>query len=174
MLGLPREAPPPAPLRPSDVPRGGPLRELQADPLLGPEGGGLSRPFVVFFDGASRGNPGPAAYGVWSPSGVRIGRPIGRGTNNEAEWRGLLAALEAAREAGAEEVEVRADSELVVHQFNGVYRVKAENLRPFLAAARERARAFRKLTVVHVPRAQNHQADAVANEALDRNAPVGP
>ena len=134
----------------------------------------MTRPFVVFFDGASRGNPGPAAYGVWSPSGVRIGRPIGRGTNNEAEWKGFIAALDAAREAGAEEVEVRADSELVVKQFNGLYRVKAENLRPFLLAAKERSRAFRRLTVVHVPRARNREADAAANEALDRNAPVGP
>lgn len=129
--------------------------------------------FVVYFDGASRGNPGPASYGVFSPSGVGIGKPIGRATNNEAEWRGFLAALDAAAAAGAEDVEVRADSELVVKQFRGVYRVKAENLRPFLVAAREKARRFSRLSVVHVRREANREADALANEALDRGTEIG-
>ena len=129
--------------------------------------GAPARPLVLYFDGACRGNPGPASYGVWSPSGIRIGKAIGRTTNNVAEWQGLLAALRAARDAGADEVEIRADSQLVVHQFNGVYRMKAEHLRPFLEEARSLARSIRKLEVVHVPRERNREADAVANAALD-------
>ena len=125
------------------------------------------RPFVVYFDGASRGNPGPAAWGVFSPAGRSASRTIGRTTNNVAEWQGFLAALDLAAEAGATVVEVRADSELVVKQFLGTYRVKAHHLAPYLAAARQKARRFRRLEVVHVPRRENREADALANAALD-------
>ncbi len=133
---------------------------------------GSNTAFVIYFDGASRGNPGPASYGVFSPEGVEIGQPIGVTTNNVAEWRGFLAALEAAREAGAEEVEVRADSELVLKQFRGEYRMKAAHLAGYLDEARRLARAFRRLAVRHVPRAENKRADALANAALD-GKPVG-
>ncbi len=129
--------------------------------------GASKPPFVVYFDGASRGNPGPAAWGVFSPSGGSASRAIGRTTNNVAEWQGFLAALDVAAEAGATEVEVRADSELVLKQFLGTYRVKAHHLAPYLAAAREKARRFRRLEVVHVPRRENREADALANAALD-------
>lgn len=124
-------------------------------------------PLVVYFDGASRGNPGPASYGVFSPSGIAISETIGVTTNNVAEWRGFLAALAAARDAGAERVEIRADSELVLKQFRGEYRVKAAHLAGYLDEARRIARAFRHLTVTHVPRAKNSEADALANAALD-------
>ncbi len=124
-------------------------------------------PFVVYFDGASRGNPGPSAWGVFAPSGGSASRAIGRTTNNVAEWQGFLAALDLAAEAGATEVEVRADSELVLKQFLGTYRVKAHHLAPYLASAREKARRFRRLEVVHVPRERNREADALANAALD-------
>lgn len=125
------------------------------------------RPLVVYFDGASRGNPGPAAWGVFSPSGIRRGAAIGETTNNVAEWRGFLAALDAALESGASDVEVRADSELVLKQFLGTYRVKAHHLAPYLAAAREKARRFRRIHVVHIPRRENREADVLANAALD-------
>jgi len=124
-------------------------------------------PFVVYFDGASRGNPGPAAWGVFSPHARSTRKVIGIATNNEAEWQGFLAALDLAAEVGARDVEVRADSELVLKQFLGTYRVKAPHLRPYLEAAREKARRFRHLSVVHVPRARNREADALANAALD-------
>lgn len=127
-------------------------------------------PFVVYFDGASRGNPGPAAWGVFAPAGGSASRAIGRTTNNVAEWQGFLAALDLAAEAGATVVEVRADSELVVKQFLGMYRVKAQHLVSYLAAAREKARRFRRLSVVHVPRTENREADALANRALDEAA----
>ncbi len=124
-------------------------------------------PLVLYFDGASRGNPGPASYGVWSPSGIERSVAIGSTTNNVAEWRGFLAALDAALEAGAAEVEIRADSQLVLRQFSGEYKMKAPHLAPFLAEAREKARRLRKVRVVHVPRESNRQADALANRALD-------
>ena len=127
-------------------------------------------PFVVYFDGASRGNPGPAAWGVFAPTGRSAARAIGRATNNVAEWLGFLAALDLALEAGARDVEVRADSELVIRQFLGTYRVKASHLKPYLDAAREKARRFRRLDVVHVPRSENREADALANAALDEAA----
>ena len=82
---------------------------------------GRTAPLVLYFDGASRGNPGPAAFGVFSPTGVRISEAIGRATNNVAEWRGFLAALDAAVASGASRVEIRADSQLVVRQFLGEY-----------------------------------------------------
>jgi len=125
---------------------------------------------VVYFDGASRGNPGPSSFGVHSPSGIAISEAIGLATNNVAEWRGFLAALDAAISAGAEDVEIRADSELVLKQFLGEYRMKAPHLAPFLAEARAKAKGIPRLRVLHVPRAENKHADALANKALDAPA----
>lgn len=125
-------------------------------------------PLVLYFDGASRGNPGPASYGVYSPSGIRRFEAIGVATNNVAEWRGFLGALDAALESGATDVEIRADSQLVIKQFLGEYRMKAVHLARYLDDARAKARGIKKLRLVHVPRAENHEADALANEALDR------
>lgn len=124
-------------------------------------------PLVLYFDGASRGNPGPSSYGVWSPAGLEDAKTLGVTTNNVAEWRGFLAALDLALEAGAEDVEIRADSQLVLRQFSGEYRMKAPHLAGFLAEARRKARGIEKLRVVHVPREENHEADALANAALD-------
>ena len=125
---------------------------------------------VLYFDGASRGNPGPSAYGVWSPSGLEDSRALGVATNNVAEWRGFLAALDLALEAGAEAVEIRADSQLVLRQFSGEYRMKAAHLAGYLDEARRKARGLKRLTVLHVPREANREADALANRALDEAA----
>jgi ribonuclease HI len=125
---------------------------------------------VLYFDGASRGNPGPAAYGVWSPSGLEDARALGRATNNVAEWCGFLAALDLAVASGAEEVEIRADSQLVLRQFSGEYRMKAAHLAAYLDEARRKARGLRRLRVLHVPREENREADALANRALDEAA----
>jgi ribonuclease HI len=122
---------------------------------------------VLYVDGASRGNPGPAAWGVWSPSGLEEARAIGVATNNVAEWQGFLAALEVAAGRGASDVEIRADSELVVKQFRGEYRVKAEHLKAYVDEARRRAAHFGRFSVRHVPREENREADALANRALD-------
>jgi ribonuclease HI len=124
-------------------------------------------------DGASRGNPGEAAgaavlYDADGRMLLRVGRYLGRATNNVAEYEGLLAGLEAAVELGADEVEVRADSELMVRQLNGLYQVRNQGLRPLYEEALRRLAAFRAHRVVHVPREQNRAADRAANDAVDR------
>lgn len=128
---------------------------------------------ILRADGASRGNPGPAAYGflVTDPRGRVLaseGRFLGTMTNNEAEYRGLIAGLEAAARLGAREVEVRLDSELIVRQLTGVYRVRAPHLLPLYQRARALLGGFPHAVVRHVPRAQNARADALANEALEQ------
>lgn len=122
---------------------------------------------VLYFDGASRGNPGPASYGVFSPSGLKKSEAIGRTTNNVAEWRGFLAALDLAIATGAKDVEIRADSQLVLRQFTGEYRMKAPHLAGYLEEARRKARKIPHLQVLHVAREENKQADRLANAALD-------
>ena len=132
---------------------------------------------VLRTDGAARGNPGPSAAGlVVEEAGgrplVRKGVLLGRGTNNEAEYRALIAALEEAKALGASEVEARADSELLVMQIRGRYRVKAGNLKPLFAKVRELLASFERWSVVHVPRKENAEADRLANMALDARADV--
>ena len=121
---------------------------------------------VLYFDGASRGNPGPSSYGVWSPAGLAEWKRLGTATNNVAEWRGFLAALDLALASGARDVEIRADSQLVLRQFSGEYRMKAPHLASFLEEARRKARGIERLRLVHVPREENREADALANRAL--------
>ena len=129
--------------------------------------------WVVYSDGASRGNPGRAAIGavVIDPAGKerhRVSEAIGVTTNNVAEYRALVAALEAALALGARRVEARMDSELIVRQAIGRYRVKNPGLIPYhnrVLALRSR---FGEVVFRHVPRAENKLADALANQALDR------
>jgi ribonuclease HI len=123
-------------------------------------------------DGASRGNPGPAAIGVVikDPKGrilEEIGEVIGAFTNNVAEYRALLRALEEARAMGAESVEVRSDSDLLVSQLQGSYKVKSPDLGPLYLEAIRLLRAFARYTVRKIARGQNAAADALANRALD-------
>lgn len=127
---------------------------------------------VVHVDGGARGNPGPAAVGVVvsDPSGTvleRRGEPIGEATNNVAEYRALLLGLERARAHGATEVEVVGDSELIARQINGEYRVRHAALRPLHARALDELARFERWTVRSVPRAENADADALVNAALD-------
>lgn len=127
---------------------------------------------IAWADGASRGNPGPAAYGyvLTKPDGGEVeagGAAIGRATNNIAEYRGAIAALQAARQHGAAELELRLDSELVVRQIQGRYRVKNAALKPLHANLKALSEAFPKFTIRHIPRAKNARADALANAALD-------
>lgn len=127
-------------------------------------------------DGGSRGNPGPSAIGVVMEdvSGREIqtlGRVIGRATNNVAEYRALIEGLEMARAAGAAEVEVLADSELLVKQMRGEYRVKNEGLKPLHAEATALVRRFAKFSIRHVPREENAMPDRLLNEALDGGGP---
>lgn len=130
---------------------------------------------TIFADGGSRGNPGPAASGavVTDASGsvVReIGTFLGVTTNNVAEWNGLITGLEAALELGATEVVIRLDSELVIKQLTGVYRVKHPNMVPLHAKAKSLLRKFKHVDIAHVARRFNAAADAVVNATLDAQA----
>ena len=123
-------------------------------------------------DGGSRGNPGPAAYGyvLEAEDGTVLdarGEAIGTATNNVAEYRGLLAGLESALERGVDEIEVVSDSELLVKQMRGEYRVKNETLRALFVEASGLARSLQTVEYRHVKRAHNELADKLVNEALD-------
>lgn len=127
---------------------------------------------IAYADGASRGNPGPASYGivVYDTEGNELhtsSRAIGRATNNEAEYRGAVAALEAALGAGAREVELRIDSELVARQLSGRYKVKNPRLARLYRRILDLRTRFDSVRVVHVRRELNRVADRLANEALD-------
>jgi ribonuclease HI len=129
-------------------------------------------------DGGSRGNPGPAGYGVHitrdDGSIVELKESIGIATNNIAEYHGLLAALRWAVEAGVRSLDVKADSELMVKQMLGVYRVKHPGLQPLFADARELASRIGRVTFEHVRRESNADADRLANEAMDEAATAHP
>ncbi len=124
-------------------------------------------------DGGSRGNPGPAAYGYVLMDGrgrtvEARGEVIGPATNNVAEYRGLIAGLEAAARLGAPAVSVRMDSELVIRQMTGAYRVKNAGLKPLHAEAQAAAARLPRVRFSAVPRDANVRADELVNAALDR------
>lgn len=133
------------------------------------------RKVVVEADGGARGNPGPAGYGavVRDLDGTVLAEraeAIGIATNNVAEYRGLIAGLEAAAELGATEVEVRMDSKLVIEQMSGRWQIKHPGLRPLAAQAAALASGFASVTYVWVPRERNTHADTLANRAMDEAA----
>jgi ribonuclease HI len=130
---------------------------------------------TMFADGGSRGNPGPAASGavLVDESGEvlrEVGTFLGVTTNNVAEWTGLVTGLEAALELGVDDLEVRLDSELVVKQISGEYRVKHPGLIPLHTKAKSLLRRFAHVGVRHIPRKQNAIADALVNQVLDAQA----
>jgi ribonuclease HI len=123
-------------------------------------------------DGGSRGNPGPAAYGVVIRDErgeivARLKKYIGRMTNNVAEYYGLIAAMDYAQSHGIRALRIESDSELLVKQMRGQYKVKSEDLRPLFERALKMSKAFDSFRIEHVYREQNREADALANEALD-------
>jgi ribonuclease HI len=127
---------------------------------------------VVNVDGGARGNPGEAAIGVVvrSPAGEVLeqrGERIGETTNNVAEYRALLAGIERAAELGASELELIGDSELIVRQVKGEYKVKDATLRELHADVERALRPFEAWSIRHVRREQNAEADRLVNEALD-------
>ena len=129
--------------------------------------------FVANVDGASRGNPGPASYAVIlrGPDGVvrfEVGKYIGRASNNVAEYYGLITALDYAAAQKIDRLLVRSDSELLVRQMRGHYKVNSPDLRPLHERARKLARGFAYFAIEHVPRELNREADELANIALDR------
>jgi len=128
--------------------------------------------FTANIDGAARGNPGPAAYGVvfLRPDGtslVSLGRYIGRQTNNVAEYYALIAALDYAAAQGIRRLRVFSDSQLIVNQIKGLYKVKHPDLRPLHERAKKEAAALESFFIQYVPRDQNREADDLANAALD-------
>src|SRR5450755_2662004 len=126
-------------------------------------------------DGGSRGNPGPASYGVVVRDAkgaivARLKKYIGRATNNVAEYYGLIAALDYAQAHAIRALHIESDSELLVKQMRGQYKVKSEELRPLFERAKKMSAAFDSFGINHVYREQNKEADALANEALDETA----
>ena len=125
---------------------------------------------VLYIDGSVEGNPGPGAIGVVIEDGRGTpveawGEAIGHVTNNQAEYQALLAGLRKARRLGAKAVTVRSDSQLLVRQFLGEYKVRDQKLKPLHAEARRLARAFESFEIVHIPREQIRAADRLANRA---------
>ncbi|MEK7476972.1 MAG: ribonuclease HI family protein [Candidatus Coatesbacteria bacterium] len=128
--------------------------------------------WVLWIDGGARGNPGPAGAGavLHDPAGRRIAAqsfPLGRTTNNDAEYAGLIHGLGMARNAGARRLEIRSDSELLVRQMTGEYRIRAPHLQEAAARAREAAQAFTEVLFTAIPREANREADRLANRAMD-------
>ena len=126
----------------------------------------------AYIDGGARGNPGPAGYGVRIENEKgellqELHGGLGISTNNVAEYNGLLAALKWAVDHGYEEVQIRADSELLVKQMRGEYRVKHPGLQPLAARARLLASQLRRVTFQHVRREQNKEADRLSNLGMD-------
>ena len=129
------------------------------------------RKVVIHSDGVSRNNPGPAAIGatIKDEQGrllATISRSIGRATNNQAEYRAVIAALEKAIKLGARQIELNLDSELVVRQVTGRYRVKNEALKPLFGRVKELLGSLEGFSIRHIHRRQNQEADRLANSAL--------
>ena len=139
--------------------------------LFGPQGGGSA---TANIDGGSRGNPGPAGYGVRIEREdgeiVELKQSIVSATNNVAEYSGLIAALAWAAQHGLEKLHVKSDSLLLVKQMQGEYRVKHPGLQPLHEEARGLARQIGRVTFEHVRREFNKEADRLANEAMDEAA----
>lgn len=127
----------------------------------------------IFSDGGARGNPGPAGIGavIYNEDNkilAQISEYLGVTTNNQAEYRALIAALKKAKELGAQKVECYLDSELVVKQLNREYKVKNKDLAPLFLEIHNLSLAFSNITFSHVRREYNKEADKLANEAMDR------
>jgi ribonuclease HI len=128
---------------------------------------------TIYTDGASRGNPGPASIGIFviDADGAALlehGERLGAQTNNFAEYMAVIRALELAHESGVAEVVLRSDSELMVKQMTGVYKVKSPVIQPLHQRARQLMAQFKGVKFEHVRRELNAEADRIANEALDR------
>jgi ribonuclease HI len=136
----------------------------------------MSDTWTIYTDGGSRGNPGPAgyAYVIQRPGqpDIEVKCYLGKTTNNIAEYTGMLKALEHAKQLGGKKLVVNSDSELMVKQMNGVYRVKNDGLIPLYSRASLLRKQFDNVTFKHVYREQNVQADALCNEAMDDRSPL--
>jgi ribonuclease HI len=144
-----------------------------------PEAKIVTAAYRANIDGGSRGNPGPAAYGVVIRDAkgevvAKLKKYIGRMTNNVAEYYGLIAALDYMQSQGIKALRVEADSELMVKQMRGQYKVRSPELQPLYERARKMAAALESFRIDHVYREQNREADALANEAMDEVESAAP
>jgi ribonuclease HI len=126
----------------------------------------------IFTDGGARGNPGPAgigavAYGEDGAVVFEVSEYVGETTNNQAEYRALIAALEKAKDIGAKRIDVFMDSELIVKQMNREYRVKHQDLAPLFLKVHNLTLFFENVKFCHIPRAENKHADRLVNRAID-------
>src|SRR6476646_3149383 len=137
----------------------------------------MDETITIEFDGGSRGNPGPAGIGVvlraqdGAPL-VTLGRFIGRATNNVAEYRALITGLQKAKELGAKRIIIRGDSELIIKQMRGEYRVKHPDMKALYEQAQDLVRQFDDVKIEHNLRDMNELADKLANLAMDPNVVV--
>ncbi len=126
---------------------------------------------MLFFDGACRGNPGPMAIGIVLMENGRkikeVSKRVGIGTNNIAEWKALIEGFKLARAHGCKELEVRGDSQLIIKQISGEFRVKSDKLVPLFREATELRKSFEVLRFKWVRREENSYTDALSNKALD-------
>jgi len=148
------------------------MRQLRAYPVFALKDRLSVNKVIICADGAARGNPGPAAIGatIKNDKGnliASISRRIGITTNNQAEYQAVIAALEKAISLGARYIELKSDSELVVKQINGRYKVKNVALRPLYQKVVQLTGSLEGFTITHIPRERNAEADALANKALD-------
>ena len=130
------------------------------------------RRLTLSVDGASRGNPGPAAIGVVikdekGATTLKVSSYIGKTTNNQAEYTALITALREARKLGADHVHINTDSQLMAEQILGNYRVRNANIKPLFEEVKQLLAAFKSYGIHHIPRQRNSEADALANKALD-------
>ena len=128
---------------------------------------------IIYTDGGARGNPGPAGIGAVILDDKKnliaeISEYIGETTNNQAEYRAVVAAIKKAKELGAMEIQFYLDSQLVVEQLNGNYKVKNKGLQPLFVSVYNDSLNFKKVAYNHIPREQNKEADKLANMAMDR------
>ena len=129
---------------------------------------------TIYSDGASKGNPGPAGVGVVIEDErgrilQKVSKFIGHATNNEAEYSALIFGLETASLYQIDDIELRLDSELVVRQLTGKYKVRSVDLKPFYEQAKRWLSKFKCVSITHVPREQNRGADRLANEAVAKH-----
>jgi ribonuclease HI len=133
----------------------------------------MFKTLTTFTDGGARGNPGPAGIGMVIKHGAEVieafGRYIGETTNNQAEYKALIAVLERVFELGAEEVHCMLDSELVVKQMRHEYKVRDAGLQSLFLRAWNLVTGFKRVTFTHVPREENSLADAEVNAAIDNH-----
>ncbi len=134
---------------------------------------GSIRKLIIYTDGGSRGNPGPAGIGAIILDEKKnliaeISEYLGVATNNQAEYKAVVAAIKKAKELNAEEIQFYLDSQLVVEQLNGNYKVKNKDLQPLFVSIYNDSLNFKKVAYSHIPREQNKEADSLANKAMDK------